>query len=109
MAKNTEKPKSSSITEMENKVRETIHEKYLETLKSELSADFRTALDEWMDTEIRRLLANTVSIPKIEVRSHSVVILFGKKFDKVKMLVRILEKHGLNENAEAFAELLYLL
>ncbi|NPV02692.1 MAG: hypothetical protein HPY53_15065 [Brevinematales bacterium] len=109
MAKNAEKQKSSTITEMEDKVRETIHEKYLETLKSELSGDFRKVLDEWMDTEILRLLANTVSIPNIEVRSHSVVILFGKKFDKVRLLIRIMEKHGLNENTDAFAELLYLL
>ena len=97
------------ISELEQKIGDMIRERYTETLGAELSPDYKKVLDEWMDSKIRHLLADTVSISKIEVRTHSVVFLFGKKFEKVKMLIHILEKHEAIGNTEMFSELLYLI
>lgn len=98
-----------AVSELELKIGVMIRERYTETLASALSPDNKKILDEWMDTKISYLIADTVSISKIEVRTQSVVFLFGKKFEKVKTLLSILEKHGAAGNTEMFSELLYLI
>jgi acetolactate synthase small subunit len=103
-----EKPQQE-FSELELKIGNMIRERYTETISTELSPEYKTILDEWMDTKIRFLIADTVSISKIDVRTHSVVLLFGKKFEKVKILINILEKYQVMENTEMFSELLYLI
>ena len=97
-----------TFKELESNIGTIIREKYMETLDQELSPDYRKALEEWMDTEIRHLLVATESISKIDLRTKSVVLLFGKKFEKIKELVRILEDYELSGNKELFSRILRL-
>ncbi|OHD55112.1 MAG: hypothetical protein A2Y33_01005 [Spirochaetes bacterium GWF1_51_8] len=97
------------FSELEMKIGGAIRERYTDTLEAELSPEQKKVLDEWMDVEIRHLLASSVSISKLEIRTASVVLMFGKKFEKVKEILRIMHDHELTENSELFGRLLGLL
>ncbi len=77
---------------------------------SQLSRDFpeplRELMADWIGELVHQLWDHTADIPKADIRLKSLSLMLAKKVDKARAIIKILQKHGQEENLEFLIDLL---